>query len=65
MHPLVIDGPALPPEQAVSHTPAPADVLSGNLPETMAELGLLDVNNLAGMTLGAAVLPHDAAGLAL
>jgi len=30
----------------------------------MAELGLLGVDNLAGMALGAAVLPHDAAGLA-
>jgi len=29
----------------------------------MAELGLLNVVNLAGMALGAAVLPHHAAGL--
>ena len=61
----MIDGPALPPQQAVGHPPAPADVLNGNLPETMAELDLLDVDNLAGMALGAAVLPHHAARLAL
>jgi hypothetical protein len=36
-----------------------------DLSETMAELGLLDVDNLAGMALRAAVLPHHAAGLAL
>ena len=54
----MIDGPALPPQQAVGHPPAPADVLSGNLPEALAQLGLLDIDNLAPVALGAAVLPR-------
>ena len=61
LHPLVIDGPALPPQEAVGHPPAPADVLSGNLPEALAQLGLLDIDNLAPMALGAAVLPRQPA----
>ena len=61
----MIDRPALPSEQAIGHAPAPVDVLSGNLLETMPELCLLDVDNLAGMALDAAVLPNHAAGLAL
>jgi len=32
LHPLVIDGPALPPQEAVGHQPVSADVLSRNLP---------------------------------
>jgi hypothetical protein len=31
----------------------------------MAELGLLDVDDLAGMALSAPMLSHDTAGLAL
>jgi len=64
LHPLVIDGPALPPQQAVGHAPAPADVLSCDLLETMAELCLLDVDDLAAMPLGAPVLSHNPAGQA-
>lgn len=64
LHPLVSVRPGFPSVRAVGHAPAPADVFRCDLPETMAELGLLDVNNLFSMTLGAAVLPHDAAGLA-
>ncbi len=61
LHPLVIDCPAFPQEQAVGHPPAPADVLSGDLPEALAQLGLLDIDNLAPMALGAAVLPRHPA----
>jgi hypothetical protein len=61
LHPLVIDGPALPTQQAVGHPPAPTDVLSGNIPEALAQLGLLDIDNLAPMALGAAVLPRHPA----
>ena len=61
LHPLVIDGPALPPQQAGCHAAAPADVLSGNLPETMPMLCLLQIDDLAAMALGAAVLPHHPA----
>lgn len=64
LHPLVIDSPALPYEQAVGLAPAPADVFRCVLPKRLAEQSLLDVDNLAGMELGAAVLPHDAPGLA-
>jgi hypothetical protein len=32
LHPLVIHGPALPPEQPLGHPAAPTDVLSSNLP---------------------------------
>jgi hypothetical protein len=34
----------------------PADVLSGNIPEALAQLGLLEIDNLAPMALGAKVL---------
>ena len=61
LHPLVVHAPALPPQQAVGHPPAPADVLSGNLPEALAQLCLLDIDNLAPMALGAAVLPRHPA----
>ena len=61
LHPLVIDGPALPPQQAVGHAAAPADVLSRNLPETMPKLCLLQIDDLASMALGAAVLPRHPA----
>ena len=53
----MIDGPALPPQEAVGHPPTPADVLSGNLPEALAQLGLLDIDNLDPMALGAAASP--------
>jgi hypothetical protein len=52
LHPLVVHGPALSPEQAVGHAPAPSDVLRRDLAETVPELGLLQVDNLAAMTLG-------------
>jgi len=64
LHPHVIDGPALTPQQPVGHAPTPADVLSRDLPEALAELGLLQVDNLASMALGAAVLSHNPAGQA-
>jgi hypothetical protein len=52
-----VTSPALPPQQAVSHAPAPADVLSGDFPEALAQLGLFDIDDLSPMALGAAVLP--------
>jgi hypothetical protein len=57
---FVVHRPALPPQKAVGHLPTPTDVLSGDLTGPM-ELCLLDVNNLAGMALGAAVLPSHSA----
>jgi len=46
-----------------SHRPlAPTDVLGCDLPETPPQLGLLNVDNLAGMSLCAAVLAHHPAG---
>jgi hypothetical protein len=39
-------------------------VLSGNIAETMAQLGLLEVDDLAAVALGAAVLAYYPAGLA-
>jgi len=62
LHPLVVHQPALPPQQAVGHAPAPADVLGCDLAEPTPQLGLLDADNLAAMTLGAAVLAHHPAG---
>jgi hypothetical protein len=56
LHSLVIDGPAFPLEQTVGHPAAPADVLSGDLPKALSELGLLQVDDLGRMALGAAVL---------
>ena len=53
---------ALRPQQAVGHAPAPADVLSRDLPEASAQLGLRDADDLAAMALGTAVLAHHAAG---
>ncbi len=38
-----------------------ADVLSRDLPEAMPELCLLNIDNLAGMALGAPVPPHHPA----
>ena len=62
MHPLVVQRPALSPHQPVGHPPAPADVLSSDLPEATAQLGLLDVDDLAAMALSVAVLAHQLAG---
>jgi len=61
----VVHRPAFSPQQAVGHPPAPADVLSGDLAKTTPELGLLQIDNLAAMALGAAVLAHHPAGKAL
>lgn len=57
MHPLVIHGPALPPQQAICHAAAPTDVVRGDLAETLPELGLLDRDDLAALALRAAVWP--------
>jgi len=62
LDPLVINGPAPTPQQPVGHAPTPADVLSRDLPEAMAEIGLLQVDNFAAMALGAEVLAHNPAG---
>jgi hypothetical protein len=58
LHPLVIDGPALPPQQALGHPPAPADVLRSDLAETMMQHSLLDRDELGRMALGAPVLAY-------
>jgi hypothetical protein len=62
VHPLVIDGPALSPQQAVGHAVAPTDVVRGDFVETPPELGLLDRDDLAAMALRAAVLAHPPPG---
>jgi len=62
VRPFVVHQPAFPAEQAVSHPPSPADVLSSDLPESTPELGLLELDDLAAMALGAAVLAHHPAG---
>jgi hypothetical protein len=62
VHPLVVHSPALSPQYAVCHPPAPADVLGCDLPETTPQLGFLNVDNFAGMSLRAAVLAHHPAG---
>ena len=56
LHPLAIESLALSPQKAVGHLQTPADLLSGDLREEMAEPGLLDIDNSALMVLGAAVL---------
>jgi len=61
---LVVHSPALKPPQSVGHASTPADVLNRDLPEAMAEHGLLKVDNLASMALGTAVLYHNPAGRA-
>jgi hypothetical protein len=43
----------------MGHSPAPADVLSGDLAETMPQLGLLKIDDLADMPLAAAMLAHQ------
>jgi hypothetical protein len=65
VHPFVVHQPALSPEHAVRHPPAPADVLGCDLPETTPQLGFLNVDNFAGMSLRAAVLAHHPAGESL
>ena len=65
LHPIVIDGPALPPQQAVGHPAAPADLLNSDVSETLPELGLFQINDHDGVSLGAAVLPHHPADEAL
>jgi hypothetical protein len=65
MHPLVVHRPALAPQHAVRHAPAPADVLGCDLPEPSPQLGLLDIDDFAAMPLGAAVLAHNPAGESL
>ena len=62
LHPLVIHAPALAPQHAVGHPPAPADVLGGDLPQPLPELGLLEPRDSAAMALGAAGLAHNPAG---
>ena len=62
VHPLVVHRPALTPQHAVRHPPAPADVLGRDLPEASPPLGLLNVDTLGGMSLSAAVLAHHPAG---
>ncbi len=47
--PLVVASPALPPQQAIGHSAAPADVLHCDLPETMAQLSLLNRDDLGRM----------------
>ena len=65
VHPLVVNRPAYPPQQALGHPPAPADVFGCDLAETVPELGLLQVDDLAAVTLGAAVLAHHTTNQAL
>ncbi len=48
----------LPPQQAVGHEAAPADVLNGNLPETISEHGLLQLG-LRQKLFGPGVLLHQ------
>ncbi len=62
VNPLVVHSPALSPQYAVCHPPSPADVLVCDLPETPPQLRFLNVDNLAGMSLRAAVLAHYPAG---
>ena len=62
LHPLVIHTPALSPQHAVGHPPAPADVLGGDLPQPLPEFGLLEPRGAAAMALGAAVLAHNPTG---
>ena len=74
LHPLVVHGPGFSPQQAVGHAPAPADVRrtvrcalqrSGDLAETMSELGLHQVDDLAAVALRTAVLAIHTANQAL
>jgi len=62
VHPFVVHQTALPPQQAGSDPPAPANMLSRDLSEPTPQLGLLNVKDPAAMALGAAVLAHNRAG---
>jgi hypothetical protein len=59
---LVVLRLALTTQQVVGHALAPANVLSCNLPEPLAQLGFLYVNGLAAVVLGAGLLVHHAEG---
>ena len=65
LHPLVIDRPALPQQQAVGHASALTNVVCSDLPELFLQLGLLNQDDVAGMALATAVLAHDTAGQTL
>ena len=53
LHPLMVQRPDLPSEHPVGHPTAPAQVVSGEHAETMPQLGPLQVDDLAGVALGA------------
>jgi hypothetical protein len=53
--------PAFPQYQGVGHPQAPAGVLESDLADTIPQLGLNNIVELAGMALAAAVLGHQAA----
>jgi uncharacterized protein YcaQ len=57
----VVHRPALAAQEAVGHPAAPADVFRGDLSETMPELGLLQIDDLAVVALGAPVLSNNPA----
>jgi len=61
---LLVQRPALASEHPVGHPTAPANVVGGDLAETTPQLGILQVDDLAGVALGAAVLAHHPAGQA-
>ena len=60
IYPLVGHQPDQTAQQAVGHEPVPADVFGGDLAEITPEFGLLQIDDLAAMVLGAALLTHDA-----
>jgi hypothetical protein len=60
----VVHGPALSPQQAKGHSATPAEVISSYLPQPIPELSLLQVDDLAAVAFGAAVLAHHPAGQA-
>ena len=61
LHTIVVHVSALSPEQAISHTPAPAGVLNCDLAETMLQFSVLDRDGLGWMALGAAVVKYHTA----
>lgn len=61
-HWLVVHRPAFPPKEAVGHLDAPANVVSRDPPQAMPQLDHLQVDHLAPMAMGAAVLAHHTAG---
>jgi len=60
----LVQRPALASEHPVGHPTGPANGVSGDLAETTPQLGLLQVDDTAGVALGAAVLAHHPAGQA-